>query len=810
MQIEGESTGVARRDFLPVGGVAVVAGAGVLAFPAWALAGSGRGPQAQVIALDHDWRFGGEAVTGSSLPGFDDSGFETVTLPHSNVRLSWHNIRPDDFVGEYVGDRAPYEYITIYRRSFRLPQEARGQRVFVAFEGSASASTVTINGHRFGEYKGGYTPFSFELTDHVDWRCENVLAVEVDPRRTRADVPPFGGRFGNDPQKVRVDYDTFGGLHRGVSLRIVPEAFVANVFARPVDVLGAGRRLEVRCDLDGPVSGLELEVELRDGGRPLARATADAAGAASGEPVTVTLDGLGAVELWDVEHPRLYDVQVRLRDPGGRPLHEFSTRVGFRDARFTDDGFFLNGRRLQLLGLNRHQIFPYVGNAMPERVQRRDAEILRRELNCNMVRCSHYPQSSHFLDACDELGLLVWDEIPGWQYVGDAAWQDVSAEHAEAMIRRDWNHPSVILWAVRINESKPDVNLAFEQRLNDLAHRLDPSRQTTGATNQNRRPIPQDVRGQNDYADNYDAPLKPPSFERYLVTEAVGQKRPGGAFDQTYLRTDPAADQQAQAFRHARVHDAAAADRRYAGVLAWCAFEYLSTRNSRDDVKTPGVCDLFRIPKPGAAFYRSQVDPADRVVLEPAFYWDFGARTPQGPGPGAMVAANCERLELFLDGQPWQQVTPDLASFGNLTYPPFTVDLTVPEGVGPLPELRIDGFIGTRKAISRSFAADPDGDRLAVEADDERIAADGIDATRVVFRAVDRHGAPRPFVTGDVRITVDGPGELLGDDPFEFEAAGGAGAVWIRSYERRAGQVHVAVRHDTLGTGQATIHITGR
>src|SRR5258707_15799783 len=160
------------------------------------------------------------------------------------------------------------------------------------------------------------------------------------------------------------------------------------------------------------------------------------------------------------------------------PGNKDGRRIGFREARFTDHGFELNGSVVKLRGLNRHQTFPFVGQAMPARVQRRDAEILRNSLKCNIVRTSHYPQSRHFLDACDELGLLVLEEITGWQHIGDEAWKDIAVDNVRRMIRRDWNHPSIILWGVRINESKDDHD--FYVRTNALAHSLDKTRQTGG------------------------------------------------------------------------------------------------------------------------------------------------------------------------------------------------------------------------------------------------------------------------------------------------------------------------------------------
>ena len=389
---------------------------------------------AQTIPLNNRWLFGGPLVEGAKQRDFDDSGFEQVTLPHANSVFSWQGV-----------DRHDYEYVSIYRRPFYLPSELRDSRVFVDFAGVMAVSSVWFNGEWLGEYRGGYTPFSFELTSHLDWEDKNVLIVEVDSRRTLNDIPPFGG--------TRLDFDTFGGIYREVSLRAVPRTFIDNIFAKPVDVLDEdGRHLDVRCFLNGTTSSgtFSLEAELNDSGRLMNKTHTEVPMDAG--MVDLSMSGLSEIELWDLEYPKLYELVVRLLRNGSL-IHSYHTRVGFREARFESDGFFLNGRRIKLFGLNRHQLFPYVGGAMPARMQRRDAEILKHELNCNVVRTAHYVQSSHFLDACDELGLLVWDEMPGWQYVGNTSWKETATEHVQKMIIRDRNHPSVILWAVRVNES---------------------------------------------------------------------------------------------------------------------------------------------------------------------------------------------------------------------------------------------------------------------------------------------------------------------------------------------------------------------
>ena len=259
---------------------------------------------------------------------------------------------------------------------------------------------------------------------------------------------------------------------------------------------------------------------------------------------------------------------------------------------------------MKLLGVNRHQFFPFAGGAMPARVQARDAEIIRRELNCTMVRCSHYPQSEAFFDACDELGLLAWEEAPGWGYLGDASWLALASRDIGQMIVRDRNHPSIAIWGARLNET-PN-NVPFYTSTNELAHTLDDSRPTAGAMAGMRltTEYEQDVFAENDYSSVTGAAgAKQPSLEPpvdgaglpYLVTEAVGTLSGPARF---YRRTDPQAVQQGQATAHARVHAIAAADDRYCGVLAWSGFDYPSGSggNIYRGVKYTGVVDLFRWP----------------------------------------------------------------------------------------------------------------------------------------------------------------------------------------------------------------------
>jgi beta-galactosidase len=726
-----------------------------------------------ILPMNRKWRYSRTVVEGGHAKDFDDSKFDQVVIPHTNVPLPWHAF-----------DEKTYEFVSLYRRRFKLPPEARGKHVFVDFEGVMTASTVWINGTKLGEYKGGYTPFSFELTPHLDFEGENVLAVDVDSSE-RPDIPPFG---------YEIDYLTFGGIYREVSLRVVPATFIENMFVRPKDVLSANPSVDVDCfvqNLEGSKDLLTIEVELLEGDRVLAKGSQKVASSSvAGETIAhiVRLEKLGGIQLWDLDKRNLYTARARFRH-GAQLLDEDSRRFGFREAQFTDHGFELNGKVIKLRGLDRHQTFPFVGQAMPGRVQRRDAQILRNQLKCNIVRTSHYPQSRHFLDACDEIGLLVLEEIPGWQHIGDEAWKDISVDNVRRMIRRDWNHPSIILWGVRINESKDDHD--FYTRTNVLAHQLDATRQTGGIRYFQESEFLEDVFTMNDFG----FPLKPPNHPRYLNTEFVGHTYPTKTIDQVERLTE-------HTLRHARIHDQLASNPQYAGGIGWCAFDYNTHGNfgSGDRICYHGVTDIFREPKPAAGFYKSQCDPAEEIVLQPAFHW---ARGDASVGfSKAVVCSNCDHLKFFIDDRQIAEVAPDRKQFANLRYAPFVLEMG--ELFHKWGDLRIEGYMGGKQVISKRLSGTGVDAKFLLLSDDTELIADGADSTRVVLRVTDEFGAVRPFANDAIQFEIEGPGQIVGDNPFSL--IGGTGAVWIRAQET-PGKVRFKAIHPRLGPQQAEIEI---
>jgi beta-galactosidase len=764
-----------RRRFLKQTGT-LIAGAALAPYAlpeGGAQSGGSTAAGRLILPMNRKWRYNRTFVEGGHAKTFDDSRFERVVIPHTNIPLPWHGF-----------DEKTYEFVSLYRRRFKLPPEARGKRVFVDFEGAMTASTVWLNGVRLGEYKGGYTPFSFDLTSHLDFDGENVLAVDVDSSE-RPDIPPFG---------YEIDYLTFGGIYREVSLRVVPATFIENIFVQPKNALTASPGLDVVCfvqNLEASQDALTIDVELLDGERVLAKASQQLPSSGpSTEPVahSVHLEGLSGIKLWDLEQRNLYSTRVRLRR-GAQLLDEDSRRFGFREAQFTDHGFELNGKVIKLRGLDRHQTFPFVGQAMPGRAQRRDAQILREKLRCNIVRTSHYPQSRHFLDACDEVGLLVLEEIPGWQHIGDEAWKQISVDNVRRMIRRDWNHPSIILWGVRINESKDDHD--FYMRTNALAHELDPSRQTGGIRYFQGSEFLEDVFTMNDFG----FPLKPPNHPRYLNTEFVGHTYPTKTIDQVERLTE-------HTLRHARIHDQLASNPQYAGGIGWCAFDYNTHGNfgSGDRICYHGVTDIFREPKPAAGFYKSQCDPAEEIVLEPAFHW---ARGDASVGfSKAVVCSNCDHLKFYIDDQLVADVDPDRKQFEHLRYAPFVLEMG--ELFHKWGDLRIEGYIQGKQVIAKRFSGTGVDAKFLLLPDDAHLIADGADSTRIVLRVTDEFGAVRPFANDAIKFEVEGPAEIVGDNPFSL--IGGTGAIWIRAQEK-PGKVRLKAVHPRLGTQQAEIAI---
>lgn len=603
------------------------------------------------VNWNRGWQFTGQYDEVLLRPDCSADGLEAVCLPHTTAETPLHCF-----------DESIYQMDCAYRRTFTPEEGWRGKRVLLHIGAAGHSAWVYLNGALLAEHHCGYTAFRAELTDHLRFGEENVLVIRVDSRENQ-DIPPFG---------MVIDYMTFGGLYREVRLEIREQAYLANVFVRPRNVLrdvpvldssvtvDTGDHRETVMVRDDALDGLSLCQTLLDAGGTVFRTL----------PPHVLRHETPGVELWDTDHPVLYILRTELYR-GGTLLDVREDRFGFRSTRFRPDGFYLNGKKLKLRGLDRHQCWPYVGYAMPESMQRYDADILKNELCVNMVRTSHYPQSHHFIDRCDELGLLVFTEIPGWQHVGGQTWQDQAVRNVEEMVLQYRNHPSIVLWGVRINESQ-DFD-KFYTRTNAVAHRLDPSRQTSGVRNFTHSSLLEDVYAFNDfshYGPNAGCLPRGRVTEHkdkgYLISEFNGHMYPTKPFDTEDRRVE-------HLLRHTRVMDAYYGGAGIAGGVGWCMFDYNTHRDfgSGDRVCYHGVCDLFRNPKLAAALYASQ--GAEEPFLEITSSMDVGEHPAcQRPDLYAVTNGDSVRVyksdtfigEFFAKDSPWR----------NLPHPPILID----------------------------------------------------------------------------------------------------------------------------------------
>ncbi|MEA4859888.1 MAG: glycoside hydrolase family 2 TIM barrel-domain containing protein [Sphaerochaeta sp.] len=570
-------------------------------------------------------------------------GFERSFLEREVDVLLWEQVElphtPHQFVPTYHQEGEHCLTFT-YRRSCCIDLK-EDERLSFRFEGIANKAQFYWDGKRIADHEGSYLPCTVEVGN----QGKGVLTVVVDAQED-ATFPPYGGSM---------DYLSFAGIYRTASMLVYNQVHVTSVKV-------ATPSLDTIL-VEGGTTGFEqgmVQLHLFDTDQLLVKGSAEV----QNNRFSYTFKRTD-LRLWSVEDPHLFTLKVCLGSEDERVI-----RFGVRTASFGPEGFFLNGKMVDLVGLNRHQDYPYLGYAAPPSLQVEDARTLKG-LGVNLVRTSHYPQDPSFLDACDELGLLVFEEIPGWQYVGkENHWREACLANVRSMIERDCNHPSIILWGVRVNESPDDDELYT--KTNALAHELDPYRMTSGVRNLKNSSFHEDVYTFNDfsYVGKGRALLpkkqvcKPES--PYLVTEFCGHMYPTKLSDPPRMHTE-------HALRHYQVLERAKSMKGLSGVIGWCMHDYFTHANfgSGDQICYHGVLDVNRVEKPAAAVYRSQASAVPMLSLLSSF---DGGDYPKAALSKAYVATNCEKVRLKYNGREVGVFVADRKHFPNLKHPPVLID----------------------------------------------------------------------------------------------------------------------------------------
>ncbi len=633
------------------------------------------------IYLNDGWGFTKE-YTEELLSGTFSGELEKVRLPHTVVETPYNYF-----------DESIYQMVSGYRRIIEAPEEWQGKAVLLTIEAAGHYAEVYLNGEMVISHSNGYTAFTVDLADKLQYGKENCLVVKVDSRES-LNIPPFG---------YVIDYMTYGGLYREVYIDIKEKTYIKDIFVKPVipdeeilpgeEVSGGKMKERLRSftftgKVDysltlSDVSEEDLENSIYKVKQTVYAVTID--GSLGNEIITKEAefnpyeDGstvmkgsidVQDVSLWDVTSPKLYMVKTLLTK-GETVVDEKKVKFGWRKAEFRRDGFFLNGRKLKIRGLNRHQSYPYVGYAMPESMQRLDADIMKFELGLNAARTSHYPQSHYFLDECDRIGLMVFTEIPGWQHIGDDSWKEQAVRNTEEMILEYRNHTSIILWGVRINESQDDDELYA--RTNDVAHKLDPTRPTGGVRFIKKSHLLEDVYTYNDFVHSgknqgvdKKSVVTPDVTKPYLISEYNGHMFPTKAFDDEEHR-------QEHALRHANVLDAVNENRDICGSFGWCMFDYNTHKDfgSGDRICYHGVMDMFRNPKLAAAVY--SMHQTKTPVLEVSSSFDIGEH-PAGNKGNLYIFTNADSVKMYKNDKFIKEYTHKDSPYKNLRYAPILID----------------------------------------------------------------------------------------------------------------------------------------
>ncbi len=739
-------------------------------------------------SLDFNWRFFRGDAPGAQEPGFSDSSWQELDLPHD-----WSIEGPFD---EKAPSRGPGGFLPTgigwYRKRFTLPRQAQGSRLTVEFDGVYENSDVWINGKHAGHRPYGYIPFAYDLTPNLLFGKENVLAVRVDNSRQPNCRWYSGSGIYRHVWLLRT-----GPLHVGywgtfvLTPRITKESALAEVKTRVVNEGSSGVECALRTeivDANGRVAAATEAVRPIGGGTDYEYV----------QQLTVPNP-----QLWSVESPYLYRVRSTVTE-GGRTADVYQTPFGIREAIFdADRGFLLNGERVKLNGVCLHHDGGSVGAAVPERVWERRLEILR-EMGCNAIRTSHNPYAEDFLDLCDRMGFLVMDEIfdewkvPKPQISGNGYSAYFDEWHERDLlnfIHRDRNHPSVVLWSAgnEVGDQSSPTGAETLRKLIDIFHREDPTRPVTVGCDRIESEPPSnaaqpeflaalDIVGYN-YVDRWrDRREKYYSIDRHAFPKrrVIGTESPsmgGVRGDYRWLVPESAGQtlplrfgrgrdiDVEQLWKFVRLHDYVAGD------FMWTGIDHLGEAFWPRKGAAAGILDTCGFKKDGFYFYQSQW--TDKPVLHLFPHWNWKGR--EGQFIPVMCYTNCDTVELSINGKSagvkgYAFPRPGMVGrYGN--YPPraraprTTADLhlswDVPFEPGTLKAVGTkDGKVVATAEISTT--GEPAALVLAV--DRERIAANRRDVVHVEVRVVDGAGRTVPLASNEVVFEIAGEGRLIGVD----------------------------------------------
>ena len=738
--------------------------------------------------------------TGNFLPvaalAYDDSDWKTLDLPHDWVLgLSFKNDPALSSKGFYpIGRSYPENSVGWYRRIFEIPATDKGKRISIEFDGVYREALVVLNGFYIGQHRGGYDPFSFDLTDFVIPGAPNVLMMRVDA--TLSDGWFYEG----------------AGIYRHAWLVKTAPVHVKQwgTFVRSTvqsDRAIVQIRTEVVNHGDGPQNVRVISTIFDPSGKAVAKTTSTPAGVpGSNERTFEQQVSVAAPALWSLEDRNLYTLLTEI-DAAGAIVDRYPTRFGIRSIRFdADQGFFLNGKPVKIKGTCNHQDHAGLGVALPDAAQAFRVRTLE-EMGCNAYRSSHNPPTPELLDACDEQGMLFLDETRMMSSNPEGLAQ------FENLVRRDRNHPSVFMWSMgnEEREATTEAGLRILTSMKKVATQQDGTRPVTVA------PPPlgfdlghgglvvSDVAGYN-YADpqieafhkaNPTVPVMGTENVSAVSTRGIytidAEKGFIGSYD-PYTTTGRASAEGWWRFVNARQW--------MPGGFVWTGFDY---RGEPSPYQWPnissqyGVIDTCGFPKDTYFYYQAWWTAKPVLHIFPHWNWPGF----EGKEIAVWVHTNMDRVELFQDGKSLgvKDVPKDSHVAWNVTYQPGTLEAR--------------GFKGGKQVMVVRRETVGKAAKLAITTDRSELSANGEDLAFCTVEVQDDQGRVLPITDQEVTFNVTGSGKLIGvgnGDPTSHESDIGSKrkafsglCMGIVQANKSAGDIRVEVTSPGLTAASAKV-----
>ena len=806
----------------------------------------------QVWNFNAGWRFHLGNVAGAEAKDFNDEAWEVVSTPHT-VQL---------MPAEASGCRN-YQGIAWYRKHFRLPKECAGRDVTLHFEAIMGKQTIYVNGQKVKEHEGGYLPITITLPATVD--DDFVIAICADNSDDKT-YPP-------GKKQAQLDFAYHGGIYRDVWL--IAKNKVAITDALEEDKVAGGGIFVHYANISDKSAEVFVNTEVRNNDSRPRTITVESslvpyAATMSqrtklklqpGEARTVTQRFLVKnPRLWSPETPSLYNVAIRIKD-GKTCLDGGITRIGIRSFEFKptpqplpmregsdyskgnestqkqssslsyregqgggSSGFYLNGKRYhQLVGANRHQDFAYVGNALPNSQQWRDAKRLR-DAGFTIIRTAHYPQDPSFMDACDELGLFVIVATPGWQYWNkETGWDEKVHQNTRSIIRRDRNHPCVLMWEPILNETRFPEQFALDALQITKDEYPYPYRPVAAA----------DVHSAG-VAENYDVvygwpgddfvsdglPIGDPA----KIRQCIFTREFGELVDDWYAHNNlnrasrswgerPMLEQAKSLFRS--TDELYKTTGQFIGGCQWHPFDH--QRGYHPDPYWGGIYDAFRQPKTAQAMFTAVLQPSTEPMITIAH------EMTQFSDKDVTVFSNCDSVRLTLYGGehcwtlPVLHGSPYGAADGEAAHAPSQPVIfkdawdffearnhSYTQKSWQSVKMVAEGIVNGKVVCTEEKMPSRRSTKLRLYADEmgKPLVADGSDFIVVVCEVTDDLGHVRRLAKENIRFTVSGEGEIIGDASINANPRAvewGSAPVLIRS-TKQAGKIRIKAEVQFPGT----------